>query len=71
MQTEGEKHAYNYSLVSLVAQKNTVRKYNRGRNKRKKRLETDTTVKFSHVIINTLALWECLETYPTCVGVTA
>jgi len=60
-----------FSPVSLVAQRiqyvNTAEEGIR----EKKRLETDTTVKFSHVIINTLALWECLETDPTCVGVTA
>src|SRR5260370_2071801 len=47
------------------------RKTNRIKRKKKQQLETDTTVVFSHVIINTLTFGERLETDPTCVGVTS
>jgi len=44
----------------------------RKKKRRKKlKLKTDTAVKLSHVIINTLALRKRLETDPTCVGVTS
>lgn len=35
-----------------------------------KKLETDTAMEFSHVVVNTLALRERFETDPTCMRVT-
>jgi hypothetical protein len=35
------------------------------------RSETDSAVKFSHMVVNTLAFWERVETDPTCVRVAA
>lgn len=64
-----ERKIIQYGLVSLIAQR--IHVYAAEKDEKKKKLETDTTVKFSHVIIYTLALRECLETDPTCVSVTA